>query len=123
MESEFDKKYECKHCHRFKTKKHFHVAEKKDGIVSWCKRCRSNRYYEQRYLTICMRCQLPRPIRSNQLCVSCNEKGGLRECRNCKILLPIDLQFHFLRKTCIECRKQKRKIKNQTKTQPLIHST
>lgn len=111
---EEEQKYECQRCRRWKKKNQFHSSYKKKGIVSWCKLCRSRRYYELRYKEICKTCELPRKIYQNKVCGECNEKKGLRECYECKLLLPIDLQYHSMRKTCIECRKIKRKLKKLT---------
>lgn len=112
-----EKKYECQRCHRIKKKNQFHSSYKKKGIVSWCKLCRSKRYYELRYKELCKNCTLARKLFKNKICVECNEKKGLRECRECSLLLPIDLQYHEGRKTCIECRKTKRKTRATSQKQ------
>lgn len=76
-----------------------------DGLTSLCKRCRSDRYYMNKYPLICSQCKKHRKLNQNNLCIKCNEEKGLRECRRCGKLLVAGLNFHGIRKTCTECRK------------------
>lgn len=73
-------------------------------VVSKCKACRREGRYEEMYPDlICATCTLHRKLDLNGSCPACNEKSGLRQCLQCKDLLPILLSFFLHRPRCKSC--------------------
>lgn len=109
-------RYDCSKCGATKTRNDFHEAQERDRdrpVTSQCKECRSEAYYRKRYKSPCSLCKKHRQIDQNGQCKECNGKSGLRECNECKELLPIPLAFYDGKKdrckTCLRLKRQKRK--------------
>lgn len=62
-----------------------------------------SQYAKDRYPTPCGSCGHHRALKKNALCRRCNERRGLRQCRQCDELLPIELSFQGEVARCRTC--------------------
>lgn len=70
----------------------------------WCRRCRSNAYFEKKYGGPCLACgEYKRLWKWCRKCLDCTV--GLRECRRCKSLLPPLTTFYGHQRVCKGCKK------------------
>jgi hypothetical protein len=78
----------------------FHVDQRQGGgRVQVCRGCRAR---PSRPCRQCPRCS-EWHTNSNETCRECNEDAGLRECRGCRLLLPIALAFRKRASRCRDC--------------------
>lgn len=68
-----------------------------------CKTCRSLAYRKRRYPLACQNCGLHTRLDGNQCCRECNGLHGLRQCRACGELLPMELCFYPRKARCKDC--------------------
>jgi hypothetical protein len=109
--------YACSKCGATKPRNDFHEAQERDRdrpVTSQCKECRSEAYYQKRYPdSVCSQCSKHRQLDRNGQCGDCNAAAGLRECNECKELLPIPLAYYEGKrdrcKVCLRLKRQKRK--------------
>lgn len=67
-----------------------------------CKECRSRAYREKRYPS-CPSCLVHLRLDPNGVCPECNVQLGLRACRLCKDVLPIEVCFYPNKARCKDC--------------------
>lgn len=70
-----------------------------------CKQCRALAYRKSKYPS-CASCLVNRRLDPNGSCAKCNARSGLRACRKCRDLLPIELCFYPNKARCKECLRQ-----------------
>ena len=101
--------FECSECKKTLPRNKFHEFHnnlRKRPVTSKCRKCRKEDYYKSKYKTICICCQLHRPLNVNNQCKKCNEESGLRQCKKCNQILPLFLMFYDNSKVCKKCLKQ-----------------
>jgi hypothetical protein len=97
--------FKCTACELELPRNLFHEFQsegRKRPVTSKCRKCRKEEYYTKRYNTICICCELHRPLDTNRQCKWCNENMGLKQCVKCKKILPLLLMFRDSRR-CITC--------------------
>jgi len=97
----------CRTCYLDLDELQFH--NNGEGFSPQCKKCRSDLYFSKKYGQ-CSQCLRHRKTYQNSLCNDCNESLGVRECRQCGLLLCVAFAFHNIRKTCIDCRRIRRRV-------------
>jgi hypothetical protein len=100
--------YKCAGCGSVLPRSRFHEFRGQDRtrpVTSRCKACRSEAYYESKYLTKCACCLKSRELDVNLSCKACNEASGLRQCLKCGEVLPLYLKFYGRSRTCKNCQK------------------
>jgi hypothetical protein len=102
-----DNKFVCAGCKKELPRSSFHEfrsEDRKRPVTSRCRDCRRRSYYSSRYETVCACCMENKPIDSNSICRKCNEEAGLRECVQCRKILPLYLKFYGRERRCKECK-------------------
>lgn len=87
---------------------HLGASRRNEHHQGWCRKCRSDAYFEERYPTKCSLCEEHRPLWGNGICRECNEQMGLRECRTCTDLLPVLIGFYGHQRICKTCKRTRR---------------
>ena len=96
---------ECSLCGLPKPLSDFHERNDRGpgGRMSQCEACRSKVYFKRRYPVPCGVCSEHRRLDSNGNCQKCNELQGLRQCKKCRNLLAVSLQFYGHKTFCKDC--------------------
>jgi hypothetical protein len=101
--------YRCSTCLQIKEQNDFyprHVEGVSRPVTYDCIPCIQGKYYEKKNMNPmgeCERCQLHRPLFSNQLCRKCMKEKGLRLCKSCLSIQPIYISFERAKAVCNAC--------------------
>ena len=96
-------KLKCSKCKTLLPEEKFDESSHARGRAYWCRDCRKKFEYGLRKgYKLCLRCKLPRRLKSNSVCTKCNEEMGLKQCNKCNKLLFF-LHFYKHKYACIDC--------------------
>jgi len=97
------KKHKCYKCLKYKSGLEFYQSNNKRKMSKLCIECETIRTQERKKY-LCPECnQRTDIIHSNTLCPSCNRKFGLQECRRCKELKFVLVEFNTRKTVCDNC--------------------
>ncbi len=96
------KRLKCSKCGILKARDRFRVASYcTRGRRYACKKCLKKTEVYNR--PSCTECKMPRRLNINHLCMKCNRKFGLKQCKICRLLLFRLVHFNNRSKICLTC--------------------